>query len=46
MAAVEGEEVDVVREAFGDAVFNEGLAAGEEEAVGGQGFEGDPAATR
>ena len=42
MAAVEGEEVDVVREAFGDAVFDKGLAAGEEEAVVGQDREGDP----
>ncbi len=41
MASVEGEEVDVVREAFGDAVFDEGLAAGEDEAVGFQDFEGD-----
>ncbi|BAS12680.1 hypothetical protein AHiyo8_09830 [Arthrobacter sp. Hiyo8] len=27
MTAVQGEEVDVVREAFGDAVLNQGLAA-------------------
>ena len=30
VASVEGEEVDVVRGAFGDAVLDEGLATGEE----------------